>query len=590
MLAPATEGHTAVAIERKAYIFGGKNAEGALVSTLWAMSLYPNLVDSTHDWCPIYVTGEEPPGRAYHAAVPYQSSMLVFGGVLAAPSTGKLAQQYVLELEAVQHLYAFDTVNCSWQHLQCVGEKPFNRCHHTLTISGNFLLLYGGFSLNPNGNGTQPHFLFDVYQLDLATLMWTRVHSASGIPPTLWGHTAISYDKQMVVFGGVDILSSREVDYMCLWHVDKQRWCSVKFTTAPSARAGHTCVAVGGQMYIFGGFGAANSHKYGDLWVFDLDVGEWLCLPSKGTVPCARSGHAVITHGRRLYLIGGVDKEKTPLADCHVLYLDSLEWAPVRLHKTQHEQLPRVANYGFLGAPYPSRPGGSDPYSKYAELLQNYEQSLRNWTGYASAGPHSTETKSTKPKQDQGIQVQPDARETGESLADKALRRLWQPQSAAPSSSTPRSRCVGATAAGRTIRPTPPKEGSLEHRLNIGLAPSTLPVQRPSARLRQIMKPPVTPTDSLNVPNPTPDSKFKWLSESARSSSSSSATPATGRTTDVSSMYYTPTVTSTSDALSDPSLSHAPWSGPTRDWRHLSVAEIAGMVSSSSPSESTEYY
>lgn len=71
----------------------------------------------------------------------------------------------------------------------------------------------------------------------------------------------------------------------------------------PPARYGHTCVAINGVLYMFGGK-LTGGNETNELWAMEKHV--WRLLPRRGNVPSARSFHAAVAVGPWMLVFGGV--------------------------------------------------------------------------------------------------------------------------------------------------------------------------------------------------------------------------------------------------------------------------------------------
>ncbi|CAN0014064.1 unnamed protein product [Discosporangium mesarthrocarpum] len=78
----------------------------------------------------------------------------------------------------------------------------------------------------------------------------------------------------------------------------------------PPARGGHSATVLGDRLYIFGG----NTTQVGfnDLWFLDLPVKEetgarWQQVPTVANFPPARIGHSAMALGDRIIIYGGRD-------------------------------------------------------------------------------------------------------------------------------------------------------------------------------------------------------------------------------------------------------------------------------------------
>eukprot|EP01062_Namystynia_karyoxenos_P005524 TRINITY_DN11924_c0_g2_i1.p1 TRINITY_DN11924_c0_g2~~TRINITY_DN11924_c0_g2_i1.p1 ORF type:complete len:808 (+),score=182.92 TRINITY_DN11924_c0_g2_i1:77-2425(+) len=324
-----SEGHSLVEWRGRLYLFGGKKSSTDDYSNeVWELEL-----DATGGACraaPWLCQGSAPPPRAYHAACVWRGRyMVVVGGVTAE------GQRRVRE-DAV---WLLDLEERHWALQRTQGDAPHARCHHTLSVGSpgaDRLLVYGGYPLGEEAerlfaaDTVQPALrdFYGVYELTLeGTPSWVHRPCASAMPPMLWGHVALLYHQNLIVFGGVDVVDCTEAATVCVWHCEKLQWRWVEFPRAPLPRAIHAAAPVDGRMIVFGGFGNVNTTKYNDTWEFSLETGQWTELAAGGTVPSPRSGHAAaLAAPGRLTVVGGADSAHRRLGDVYTLDLAAGLW------------------------------------------------------------------------------------------------------------------------------------------------------------------------------------------------------------------------------------------------------------------------
>jgi hypothetical protein len=99
-------------------------------------------------------------------------------------------------------------------------------------------------------------------------------------------------------------------------------------SAAPPPLAGHSVTPWGGSLIVLGGH---SKHKDPDApmaaRLLDPETMQWAWLEARGAPPRARGGHTASLVGQRLYVFGGEDCRRRPLADLHVLDLQTMEWA-----------------------------------------------------------------------------------------------------------------------------------------------------------------------------------------------------------------------------------------------------------------------
>ena len=95
--------------------------------------------------------------------------------------------------------------------------------------------------------------------------------------------------------------------------------------TAPVARVGHTGTAVGAtKIYYYGGYGIRYGYS-NDTFVLDTALLSWSRPYINGSPPMARVGHSAIAVGALIYIYGGAANEKI-FRDLHVLDTTSMSW------------------------------------------------------------------------------------------------------------------------------------------------------------------------------------------------------------------------------------------------------------------------
>jgi N-acetylneuraminic acid mutarotase len=84
-------------------------------------------------------------------------------------------------------------------------------------------------------------------------------------------------------------------------------WQIVAVDNTLPQRNGHTCTAVGGSLYVFGGWNQTT--YFNDLWIFDVSAlylqGEVIWMQSAALGPASRDGHSAVEYGGELILFGG---------------------------------------------------------------------------------------------------------------------------------------------------------------------------------------------------------------------------------------------------------------------------------------------
>jgi dynein heavy chain len=178
-----------------------------------------------------------------------------------------------------------------WSKLEPSGSKlPGARYKHTTAVLDDKIIVFGGFL------DSSKRFN-DVWIFDTKSGQWSQ-------PPP--GQTETLEDG-----------TSRF----------KRDW-----PNCPEPRGAHSATLIGDRMYVFGGYGGDGyaSRDFNDLHVLDCYSWEWIALETTGDVPPPRSGHQAVAVGTDLYVFGGWNSVEE-FDDMYVLDTELLEWT--KLHE-----------------------------------------------------------------------------------------------------------------------------------------------------------------------------------------------------------------------------------------------------------------
>ncbi|MBI5838192.1 MAG: T9SS type A sorting domain-containing protein [Candidatus Eisenbacteria bacterium] len=418
------------------FLFGGfrSQTDPTGLNDLW---MYDPL---KREWSQPAVSGAVPPPTWLHQAV-YDGArrrMVVFGGTTSAvraldlatlewstivthgdvppPTTGHgmmfdrdLDRLVVFGGNYLQRLYYLDFATLDWTRVPEDSTFPAARSFHSFLrehIVQSRAALYGGF------DGVSTYFN-DLWQLDLATMTWSRITSSGAPAEGRAGHIAAvrPSDERMFVTGGHGLRSAWKDTYSynfmsaqweSLGTLGEPPWADegacgtmlknllVEFggrsrfapgesndfhrlnlftfdwsqvDTVPSERYDHVAFRdpVGELFHVFGGVHAGS--PAGDLWRLNGATDSWLRIDTP-TAPSARSGSCVSVDsiGRHAYLFGG-DAGTSLRRDTWSYSFDSLTWNPVNVNR------------------FP-------PRRKFAAMVADFEdRKMWMFGGYGTAGP-----------------------------------------------------------------------------------------------------------------------------------------------------------------------------------------------------------
>ena len=239
--------------------------------------------DSTKSWWSISVNGS-PSGRYGNGTVWTGSKMLVWGG---RNNTGLL-----------NDLFVYDPSTDLWQEIVINNNKPIARYLSSVVLVGsNKAVLWGGVSVSGAlGDGA-------VITLNNGIPDSSAYVSVNmvGAPVPRRGHTALSIDDKMIIWGGGKNQSQLYSDGAIYNSVD-DTWSPISNVNAPSARENHASVWTGKEMLIIAGRGSTG--VLSDSYAYNPETDVWRQL--QGSVGKRHKSTAVWT-GEHVVIFGGDD-------------------------------------------------------------------------------------------------------------------------------------------------------------------------------------------------------------------------------------------------------------------------------------------
>lgn len=189
-----------------------------------------------------------------------------------------------------------------WTVAKVTGAKPSGRYGHTLNMLGPKVLVFGG---QVEGFFFNDLVAFDLNTLGHASPRWELINPVDGneSPPSRTNHIAITHNDKLYVFGGTNGMEW----FNDMWRFDPitRTWTMLKCSGfVPQPREGHSAALVGDVIYVFGGRDV-DGNDLGDLSAFKISTARWFTFQNMGPGPSPRSGHALCSVGKRIYVVGG---------------------------------------------------------------------------------------------------------------------------------------------------------------------------------------------------------------------------------------------------------------------------------------------
>jgi N-acetylneuraminic acid mutarotase len=235
----ARSGPGMAAVGSDLYVFGGSAVGGVgVVNDLFRFSttkMQWEQLNGTQVW------GSPPSGRSYHCMVAVGSDLYVFGGSSRS-----------------NDLFRFSTTKMQWEQLdapQVSGSPPSDRSGSGMVAVGSDLYLFGGFLYEVYGNSNE------FFRFSTTKMQWEQLDApqVSGSPPSArYQLSMVAVGSDLYVFGGIVFLASNAFDgdsnELFRFSTTELKWEEIQVSgTQPSERYSHNMVAVGSDLYSFGG-------------------------------------------------------------------------------------------------------------------------------------------------------------------------------------------------------------------------------------------------------------------------------------------------------------------------------------------------
>ena len=231
---------------------------------------------STDSWTSTS-TVNAPEARAFHAAVWTGTDMIVWGGEDCCPliyfNTGG----------------RYNPSTDSWLATTTTG-APGGRSLHTAVWTGSEMIVWGGHSSQPRGDGSRYNPNAD---------SWTKTRPTN-VHPARYSHTAVWTGSEMIVWGGTDGVT--EFNTGARYNPILDRWRATTITGTPDRRTEHTAVWTDSEMVVWGGANTDGELNTGGR--YDPNRDSWTATATSHA-PSARDSHKAVWTGSEMIVWGG---------------------------------------------------------------------------------------------------------------------------------------------------------------------------------------------------------------------------------------------------------------------------------------------
>ena len=216
--------------------------------------------------------------------------MYIYGGI---PHYSNTTYKEVYEL----NLTTFDVSKTSLG-----GDK--SRYGHEMVMVDNTIYSFGGRDVKGST------YLNSLISLQMKLEVPFTDISVNNPPPPRGLFSMVSYNKKIIIFGGQ---SERNIQTLFndIWEYDisSNTWSEIDDIIGykPSKRYGHSAVIYNDNMIIFGGDDMLPPNTYlNDLWSFNLTLRKWVHMNIQdGIIPKNRLGHKSFIYKNNLHVLGG---------------------------------------------------------------------------------------------------------------------------------------------------------------------------------------------------------------------------------------------------------------------------------------------
>jgi len=205
-------GHTCVAWDDKAFIWGGRNDRDGACNVLFCFD------PATKTWTRPIVVGPVPGARDGHSACVIGDAMYVFGGYEED------------EDRFSNEVHRFSFLTLTWSHIAVSGSPASWRDFHSASaVGGRYMIVFGGRSDYGAPFHTNHEFYCRrVHVFDTQTKQWSQPHVLGEGPAGRRSHSAFVHKDLVYIFGGYNGLEDKH--FADLWCLDPYTFVWNKLT------------------------------------------------------------------------------------------------------------------------------------------------------------------------------------------------------------------------------------------------------------------------------------------------------------------------------------------------------------------------
>jgi N-acetylneuraminic acid mutarotase len=199
-----------------------------------------------------------------------------------------------------------------WDKIQPTGDIPTNITGAVFISKGRYAYLITGHVELWLESGTDITFTNDIYRLNTNTYVWDKLCHTYAPSPRAYA-SGVIHDNHIYIYGGTTFDNSYSniqlQDDLWEYSISRNEWSLLSSGEGPETRTGSALFTKERELYLFGGiydllFGALPLYN-NDLWKYDIRDEEWELQGPYGDVPSPRQVPQQFQRGKNLYINSG---------------------------------------------------------------------------------------------------------------------------------------------------------------------------------------------------------------------------------------------------------------------------------------------
>ncbi|CAG0922278.1 unnamed protein product [Notodromas monacha] len=219
-------------------------------------------------------------------------------------------------------LFCFDPRTRRWSvpDLKSQSTKPPACDGHSACVIGNMMYVFGGFE------DSAQQFSQELYAYDFDENAWRYIRTSTEIlPPQRDFHSAVAIGEDMYIFGGrsdesAPYYTGRDVYHPELYRFNTRlkEWTLVtpyhprRKPVSPRGRRSLSAFEYNGNLYITCGYNGIEKKHYNDFFMFNVAGNYWVELKPKGSGPAPRRRMSSCVLDNRVFFFGGTSPRTRP--------------------------------------------------------------------------------------------------------------------------------------------------------------------------------------------------------------------------------------------------------------------------------------